>query len=318
MHNEKTCPVSRVTCPLIKIGTRASRLALWQAEFVASELKKFFPALEVELVHVHTTGDKILDAPLAKIGGKGLFTKELELQLARGEIDLAVHSLKDVPTDLPAGFKIAAVTRRAQPFDAFVSGKFSSLDELPEGAIVGTSSLRRSAQLLKLRPDLRIKNLRGNVDTRLKKLDAGEFDAIILAAVGLERLGHATRIRQLLTQIIPAAGQGALAIEIRDGDAEIFDIVRTLNDEETFAATAVEREFLCEVGGSCQVPVGVFAKVDGGRLTVRALISSTNGKKFVAETVEVPVSEIDGLGKTLAQTLLDDGGRKILAELQGD
>ena len=300
----------------IKIGTRASRLALWQAEFVAAELKKIFPALDVELIHVHTTGDKILDAPLAKIGGKGLFTKELELQLSRGEIDLAVHSLKDVPTELPAGFKIAAITRREQPFDAFVSEKFSSLDELPEGSIVGTSSLRRSAQLLKLRPDLQIKNLRGNVDTRLKKLDAGEFDAIILAATGLERLGYAARIRQLLTQIIPAAGQGALAIEIRSDDAEVAKLVRPLNDEETFSATAVEREFLREVGGSCQVPVGVFAKIDGGRLIVRALISSLDGKKFVAETVEVPVSEIDGLGKNLARTLLDDGGREILAELQ--
>lgn len=300
----------------IKIGTRASRLALWQAEFVASELKKLFPALDIELIHVHTTGDKILDAPLAKIGGKGLFTKELELQLARGEIDLAVHSLKDVPTDLPAGFKIAAVTRREQPFDAFVSEKFSAFDELPEGSIVGTSSLRRAAQLLKLRPDLRIKNLRGNVDTRLKKLDAGEFDAIILAATGLERLGYAARIRQLLTKIIPAAGQGALAIEVRSDDAEVAKLVRPLNDEETFSATAVEREFLREVGGSCQVPVGVFAKIDGGRLTVRALISSLDGKKFVAETLEVPVSEIDGLGKNLARTLLDDGGREILAEMQ--
>ena len=265
---------------------------------------------------MHTTGDKILDAPLAKIGGKGLFTKELELQLARGEIDLAVHSFKDVPTDLPAGFKIAAVTRREQPFDAFVSEKFSAFDELPEGSIVGTSSLRRSAQLLKLRPDLRIKNLRGNVDTRLKKLDAGEFDAIILAATGLERLGYAARIRQLLTKIIPAAGQGALAIEVRSNDAEVAKLVRPLNDEETFSATAVEREFLREVGGSCQVPVGVFAKIDGGRLTVRALISSLDGKKFVAETLEVPVSEIDGLGKNLARTLLDDGGREILAEMQ--
>ncbi|MBR1646786.1 MAG: hydroxymethylbilane synthase [Selenomonadaceae bacterium] len=300
----------------IKIGTRSSRLALWQAEFVAAQLKKFFPALEVELVHVHTTGDKILDAPLAKIGGKGLFTKELELQLARGEIDLAVHSLKDVPTDLPAGFEIAAITRRAQPFDAFVSGKFSSFTELPENAIVGTSSLRRAAQLLKLRPDLRIKNLRGNVETRLKKLDAGEFDAIILAAAGLERLGYSSRIRELLTEIIPAAGQGALAIEIRDGDEKISELVNKLNDAETFSATSVEREFLREVGGSCQVPVGVFAQIDGVRLNVRALISSIDGKNFVAEKVEVPLHEIDGLGKKLAKTLLDDGGRKILDELQ--
>ena len=299
----------------IKIGTRASRLALWQAEFVAAQLKKFFPALEVELVHVHTTGDKILDAPLAKIGGKGLFTKELELQLARGEIDLAVHSLKDVPTDLPEGFQIAAITRRAQPFDAFVSGKFSSFAELPKGSIVGTSSLRRAAQLLNRRPDLQIKNLRGNVETRLKKLDAGEFDAIILAAAGLERLGHASRIREILTEIIPAAGQGALAIEIRTGDKKISELVGKLNDAETFSATTIEREFLREVGGSCQVPVGVFAQVDGDKLNVRALISSIDGQRVVKNSVTVELAEIDGLGKTLATKLLDAGGRKILDDL---
>ncbi|MBR2519216.1 MAG: hydroxymethylbilane synthase [Selenomonadaceae bacterium] len=299
----------------IKIGTRASRLALWQAEFVAAQLKKFFPALEVELVHVHTTGDKILDAPLAKIGGKGLFTKELELQLAHGEIDLAVHSLKDVPTDLPAEFQIAAITRRAQPFDAFVSEKFSSFAELPEGSIVGTSSLRRAAQLLNRRPDLRIKNLRGNVETRLKKLDAGEFDAIILAAAGLERLGHATRIGELLPEIIPAAGQGALAIEIRTGDKKISELVGKLNDTETFSATTIEREFLREVGGSCQVPVGVFAQVDGDKLNVRALISSIDGQRVVKNSVTVPLTEIEDLGKTLATNLLDAGGRKILDDL---
>ena len=299
----------------IKIGTRASRLALWQAEFVAAQLKKFFPALEVELVHVHTTGDKILDAPLAKIGGKGLFIKELELQLARGEIDLAVHSLKDVPTDLPAEFQIAAITRRAQPFDAFVSEKFSSFAELPEGSIVGTSSLRRAAQLLNRRPDLRIKNLRGNVETRLKKLDAGEFDAIILAAAGLERLGHATRIGELLPEIIPAAGQGALAIEIRTGDKKISELVGKLNDTETFSATTIEREFLREVGGSCQVPVGVFAQVDDGQVNVRALISSIDGQRVVKNSVTVELAEIDGLGKTLATKLLDAGGRKILDDL---
>ncbi|MBR4383896.1 MAG: hydroxymethylbilane synthase [Selenomonadaceae bacterium] len=300
----------------IKIGTRSSRLALWQAEFVATRLKKFFPALEVELVHVHTTGDKILDAPLAKIGGKGLFTKELELQLARGEIDLAVHSLKDVPTDLPEGFQIAAITRRAQPFDAFVSGKFSSFAELPNGAIVGTSSLRRAAQLLNLRPDLQIKNLRGNVETRLKKLDAGEFDAIILAAAGLERLGHSARIRELLPEIIPAAGQGALAIEIRTGDEKISELVGVLNDAETFSATSVEREFLREVGGSCQIPVGVFAQVENNRLNVRALISSIDGQRVVKNSVTVPLTEIEGLGKTLAIKLLAAGGKKILDELQ--
>lgn len=299
----------------IKIGTRASRLALWQAEFVAAELKKFFPSLEIELVKVHTTGDKILDAPLAKIGGKGLFTKELELQMAAGAIDLAVHSLKDVPTELPAGFKIAAITKRAQPFDAFVSNKFSTFDALPKNSVVGTSSLRRAAQILSLRPDLLIKNLRGNVETRLKKLDAGDFDAIILAAAGLERLGHTSRIKEILTQIIPAAGQGALAIETRADDDENFSLVQKLNDDETFAAVKVEREFLTEVGGSCQIPVGVFATVDGGQINVQALIASTDGKKIVKASEIVTLKNIQGFGKKIAAQLLDSGGKKILETL---
>ena len=297
----------------IRIGTRASRLALWQAEFVASELKKFSPSLEIEIVKVHTTGDKILDAPLAKIGGKGLFTKELELQMAAGAIDLAVHSLKDVPTELPAGFKISAITKRMQPFDAFVSNKFSTFDALPKNSVVGTSSLRRAAQILSLRPDLQIKNLRGNVETRLKKLDADDFDAIILAAAGLERLGHSSRINELLTEIIPAAGQGALAIETRADDEKNFSLVQVLNDEETFSAVKVEREFLLEVGGSCQIPVGVFAKIDSGQIKVHALIASIDGKKVISGQWSVAREKIDGLGKKIAVQLLDSGGREMLA-----
>ncbi len=298
---------------ILRIGTRSSRLALWQAEFVAAKLRKFFPTLEVELVKVKTTGDKILDAPLAKIGGKGLFTKELELQLASDEIDLAVHSLKDVPTELSDGFKIAAITKRAQPFDAFISNNFPTFASLPKNSVVGTSSLRRAAQLLNLRPDLQIKNLRGNVETRLKKLDAGDFDAIILAAAGLERLGYFSRINELLTEIIPAAGQGALAIETRAGDDEIFSYVQSLNDDETCAAIEVEREFLKEVGGSCQIPVGVFATVDGEQVTVRAIISSVDGGRVVRGQE----SGIRGreLGKKLAARLLNSGGKEILNSL---
>lgn len=299
----------------IKIGTRASRLALWQAEFVASQLKKFFPALEVEIVKVHTTGDKILDAPLAKIGGKGLFTKELEFQLTSGTIDLAVHSLKDVPNELPAEFKIAAITKRIQPFDAFVSNKFSTFDALAKNSVVGTSSLRRAAQILALRPDLQIKNLRGNVETRLKKLDAGEFDAIILAAAGLERLGHSSRINEILTKIIPAAGQGALAIEIRADNEKIFNLVQKLNDTETFSAVKVEREFLTEVGGSCQIPVGVFAKIDGEQVKIQALIASTDGKKVISGQWSVIREKIDGFGKKIAAQLLNDGGRELLERI---
>lgn len=299
----------------LRIGTRASRLALWQAEFVATELRRFFPSLEVELVKVHTTGDKILDAPLATIGGKGLFTKELELQLAGGAIDVAVHSLKDVPTELPSGFRIAAITRRAQPFDAFVSNRFKTFEALPGGAVVGTSSLRRAAQVLALRPDLVIRNLRGNVETRLRKLDAGDFDAIILAAAGLTRLGFSSRIGSIMTELIPAAGQGALAIETRADDEETLRLVQRLNDAETCLAVEVEREFLREVGGSCQVPVGVFATVvDGEQILVRALIASPDGQRVVkaSETAQVGVV---GLGKKIAAQLLNSGGSDILSLL---
>ena len=301
----------------IRIGTRTSRLALWQAEFVAAELKKFFPELEIELVKVKTTGDKILDAPLAKIGGKGLFTKELELQLASGDIDLAVHSLKDVPSELPNDFTIAAITKRAQPLDAFISNKFSTFAALPKNSVVGTSSLRRAAQILALRPDLQIKNLRGNVETRLKKLDAGNFDAIILAAAGLERLGYSARINELLTEIIPAAGQGALAIETRADDEKIFPYVQKLNDAETFTTVKIEREFLKEVGGSCQIPVGVFANVDGDKINVRALIASIDGKKIVRACEIAPLEQID-LGKKIAANLLENGGREILECLKSE
>ncbi len=285
----------------IKIGTRASKLALWQAEFIAQELSKKFP---VEIIKIQTTGDKILDAPLAKIGGKGLFTKEIEIALLENEIDLAVHSLKDVPSELPAGFEIAAVTKRTQPFDAFVSNKFSTLKSLPSGAVIGTSSLRRAAQILNLRPDLQIKNLRGNVDTRLKKLDCGEFDAIILAAAGLERLGYGGRIKQILTEIIPAAGQGALAIEIRTGDLKIRDAVKFLNDAETCAAIKIERDFLKEIGGSCQIPVGIFADKN----SARAVIASVDGKKILRD--EISSENLDG--KIFAQKMLANGGREIL------
>ena len=296
----------------IKIGTRTSRLALWQANFVAARLKKFFPDVEVELVAVHTTGDKILDAPLAKIGGKGLFTKELELQMARGQIDAAVHSMKDVPTELPEGFRIAAVTERAQPFDAFVSNRFASFDALPIGAVVGTSSLRRAAQVLSLRPDITVKNLRGNVDTRLAKLDAGDFDAIILAAAGLERLGHGARVREILTRLIPAAGQGALAIETRDDDA--FELMQRLNDSATRAAVDIEREFLTAVGGSCQIPVGVFAQV-GDTVSVRAIIAAPDGRHVVTDSVTASADD-KHIGERLARRLLNRGGREILDALK--
>ena len=293
----------------IRIGTRASKLALWQSEFVAAELQKKFPALKIELVKIQTTGDKILDSPLAKIGGKGLFTKEIETALAENKIDMAVHSLKDVPNELPTNFKIAAITKRTQPFDAFVSNKFSKIEELPKGAVIGTSSLRRAAQILNLYPNLKIENLRGNVDTRLKKLDAGNFDAIILAAAGLERLGYFDRIKQILTEIIPAAGQGALAIEIRADDFELAETVKFLNDEKTFNATKIERDFLKVIGGSCQIPVGIFAEFDENKISARAVIASIDGKKIIRDTAK----NIEGAN--FAEKILNSGGREILRDL---
>lgn len=299
----------------IRIGTRGSRLALWQANFVADELKKKFPALEVEIIKIQTKGDKILDAPLAKIGGKGLFTKEIEVQMAEKKIDLAVHSLKDLPSELPEGFKIATITKRENPFDAFASEKFSTLIELPQNSVVGTSSLRRAAQILKIRPDLQIKNLRGNVETRLKKLDAGEFDAIILATAGLVRLGYSARIKEILPEIIPAAGQGALAIEIRDDDLKTAELIKFLNDEETFSAVKVERDFLKKIGGSCQIPAGIFAEVRDEKIFARAIISSVDGKNFVEDKKTDTIKNLESFGENFAEDLLERGGKEILAEI---
>lgn len=296
----------------IRIGTRASKLALWQAEFIAAELRREYLNLEVELVKIQTTGDKILNSPLAKIGGNGLFTKEIENALAENKIDLAVHSLKDVPNELPQNFKIAAVTKRANPFDAFVSNKFSAIEEMPEGAVIGTSSLRRAAQILNFFPHLKIENLRGNVDTRLKKLDAGNFDAIILAAAGLERLGYGERITQILTEIIPAAGQGALALEIRADDFKTAELVKFLNDEQTFQAVKIERDFLKVIGGSCQIPVGIFASILDNKIYARAVVAALDGKKIIKDFSIAPLEKISTFGSDLAEKILSEGGREIL------
>lgn len=296
----------------IRIGTRASKLALWQAEFIASELRREYLNLEVELVKIQTTGDKILNSPLAKIGGKGLFTKEIENALAENKIDLAVHSFKDVPNELPQNFKIAAVTKRANPFDAFVSNKFSAIEKMPKGAVIGTSSLRRAAQILNFFPHLKIENLRGNVDTRLKKLDAGNFDAIILAAAGLERLGYGERITQILTEIIPAAGQGALALEIRADDFKTAELVKFLNDEQTFQAVKIERDFLKVIGGSCQIPVGIFASILDNKIYARAVVAALDGKKIIKDFSIAPLEKISTFGSDLAEKILSEGGREIL------
>lgn len=302
---------------LIRIGTRSSALALWQAEHVASELKRLFPHVEVELVHHSTKGDRILEKPLAEIGGKGLFTEELEASMREGSVDIAVHSLKDMPTDLPEDLVIGAITRRETPCDALVSPKYKTLDKLPEGAKVGTSSLRRQAQLLHIRPDLQISVLRGNVQTRLNKLETEGFDAIVLAEAGLKRLGLSHVITQVFTEdeIIPAVGQGALAIECRKDDQEILDMLAKLNDEATMWATRAERSFLRQLDGGCQVPMGVHGTIHKGQLTVKAIIASLDGKNCYEGEFSGPKNCADIIGRNLARALYEEGGRDIIEDL---
>ena len=301
----------------IVIGTRSSKLALWQADYVADRLRKEYPGLQVEMKLMTTKGDRILDAPLAKIGGKGLFTKELETAMLAGEIDVAVHSLKDMPTEVPDGLVISAVTERLDPGDALVSLRFGSLKELPQGAKVGTSSLRRKAQLLHQRPDLDIRDLRGNVNTRLRKLEEEDFDAIVLAVAGLKRLGFAHRIAEILSReiVLPAVGQGALAIETRAEDEDVKGLISFLNHEDTVSCAKAERAFLASVEGGCQVPVGVYATVEDEELIVEAVIASLDGKKLYRDTLKGAREEAGELGTSLAERLLDAGGREILRGL---
>ncbi|MEN6413840.1 MAG: hydroxymethylbilane synthase [Veillonellales bacterium] len=299
------------------IGTRGSKLALWQANFVADKIRQQYAGIEVSLKRVVTTGDKILDVPLAKIGGKGLFTKELENEMLAGEIDLAVHSLKDMPTELPAGLVLAAITKRADAGDALISPRYRTVDALPQGAKVGTSSLRRRAQLLKYRPDLQIVDLRGNLDTRLKKLETNDLDAILLAAAGLKRLNWERQITQVLPREIclPAVGQGALAIETRESDQDVLAVLEFLNDAETRFAAAAERAYLKKVEGGCQIPVGVYGMVSGRQLTLEAVILTVDGTRQVRDKVSGSCNKAAELGTALAEKMLAAGGREILAEL---
>lgn len=301
----------------LTIGTRKSALALWQAEHIKTLIEEKHPHLEVVLKKIMTSGDKILDVPLAKIGGKGLFTKELEVAMLAGEIDLAVHSLKDMPTVLPAGLRLVAITKRADPFDAFVSNKYNSLAEMPAGAVLGTSSLRRRAQILSNRPDLKIVDLRGNINTRVQKLDNGEMDAIVLAVAGLVRLGWQERIKEVLNKNIclPAVGQGALAIETRADDQTVNDLIKFLNDPDTNFATTAERSYLALLEGGCQVPIGVFATINQDALTLEAIISSLDGKNFLRDQIVGPKSDCAKLGQQLGLRMLQNGGKDILAEV---
>jgi hydroxymethylbilane synthase len=304
----------------IVIGTRGSKLALWQAEWVKSQIEAQNPSLKVELLKIKTTGDKILDVPLAQVGGKGLFVKEIEESLLRGESDLAVHSMKDMPTMLPDGLHIGAILIREDPRDAFITkdGK-GSLKGLPEGANVGTSSLRRSCQLLSARPDLKITSLRGNLDTRLRKLDEGQFDAIILAAAGVRRLGFEERITETLdtTLSLPAIAQGAVGIECRAGDEFINSLIGPLNHAETATCVGAERALLKRLEGGCQVPIAAHAVLNDGSLTIEGLVGSVSGDTIIRDRREGSPEEAEALGVALAEELLSRGADKILAEVYG-
>jgi hydroxymethylbilane synthase len=292
-------------------------LALWQSNHIAACLRQKYPECEVVLKKIVTKGDRILDVPLAQIGGKGLFTKEIEEDLLSGEVDLAVHSLKDMPTVLPEGLCLTAITERANVGDAFVSNKYNSFAELPQGATVGTSSLRRKAQLLAARPDLVIKDLRGNVDTRLRKLDEGQYDAVILAAAGLERLGYGDRVKSVIPSevCLPAVGQGALAIECRSDDAEVRAMLSFLNDTPTLQATTAERAFLGLLEGGCQVPIGVHAEAKCEDIHIEAIIAALDGTTILRDSIDGAAQDAAALGKRLGEKMLANGGREILAAI---
>ncbi|QGU31737.1 hydroxymethylbilane synthase [Thermochromatium tepidum] len=303
----------------IRIATRKSPLALWQAEHVAARLKALHPDLRVEIIGMTTKGDQLLDSPLSKVGGKGLFVKELEQGMLAGEADIAVHSMKDVPVELPEGLHLAVIMERENPHDAFVSNTYTRLAELPAGACVGTSSLRRQCQLADRRPDLRIEPLRGNVNTRLAKLDAGEFDAIILAAAGLIRLGFASRIRDTLDpdDSLPAIGQGAIGIECRIEDARVHQLIAPLADRDTSDRVRAERALNARLNGGCQVPIGGHAVLEGDRLILKGLVGTTDGTRILRATASGPRSEPEAIGVRVAEDLLAQGADAILNALLG-
>ena len=297
------------------IASRESMLAMWQAEYIKGRLKALYPDCEVEILGMTTRGDQILDRTLSKIGGKGLFIKELEQALQDGRADLAVHSIKDVPMELPEGFALAAIGERASPFDAFVSNQYARLEEMPAGSIVGTSSLRREAQLRAKFPHLTIKPLRGNVQTRLSKLDNGDYDAVILAAAGLQRLGLDGRIREILSPAdsLPAVGQGALGIEIAARRTDLADILRPLNHEETAACVTAERALARALGGSCQVPLAAYCVMEDGLLTLNGLVGHPDGSVIIEASAQAPAAYADALGRAVAKRLADDGAEELIA-----
>jgi hydroxymethylbilane synthase len=301
----------------IRIATRESPLALWQAEHVRRELIRHHPGISVELVAMTTQGDRILDTPLTTVGGKGLFIKELEHALLNGDADIAVHSMKDVTVDMPEGLALPVIMKRADHRDVFISNRFQSLDELPDSACIGTSSLRRQCQLRAYRPDLELKDLRGNVGTRLRKLDEDRFDAIVLAAAGIIRLGFEERIREYLEAdiMLSAIGQGAIGIEMRAVDPDVLSIIKTLDDEITKIQLMAERAFSRKLYGGCQLPIAAYAKIDSDQINLRGLVASPDGKTVIYDELNGTTDNAEPLGLQLAEILLNKGADAILREL---
>ena len=301
----------------IVIGSRGSQLALWQANWVKSELERLHSNADIDIRIIATSGDKIQDVPLSKIGGKGLFVKEIEEALLANEIDLAVHSMKDVPMELPTELGISVITKRENPLDALISKNGEKLADLPQGATIGTSSLRRSSQLLKYRDDFKIHPLRGNVDTRLRKVEEGKYDAILLASAGLNRLGWANRITEEISHdiLLPAMGQGALGIETRLDDTKIYDFISTLNHEQTHYAVSAERSLVGRLDGGCQVPIGAYARVEKGLITLKGLVASLDGEIIYKLENVGPVDDAINIGQELGSKLLKMGANEILEKL---
>ncbi|MGB1227398.1 MAG: hydroxymethylbilane synthase [Poseidonibacter sp.] len=298
------------------IATRRSKLALWQSEFIRDELKKHYPDMEITLQEFVTKGDKILDVPLAKIGGKGLFTKELEVAMLEGNAHLAVHSLKDVPTQFEDGLQLTAVTKRYDPRDALLSNKYSSIDELPKGAVIGTTSLRRRMALKLLRPDIELKDLRGNINTRIAKLNAGEYDAIILAATGVQKLGIQNEVKYFepisTDLMIPSMGQATLGIETTT-DPKIIELISVLNDNDAHIESTIERSFVHTLEGGCQVPIGVKATIaDENSVRVQAIVGMPDGSESISEEITADINNYENVGQILAQTFIDQGAKDLL------
>ncbi|NQY53562.1 MAG: hydroxymethylbilane synthase [Campylobacteraceae bacterium] len=302
------------------IASRKSQLAMWQSEYIKAELQKHYPEMEIEIKEFMTKGDKILDVPLAKIGGKGLFTKELEVAMLEGNAHLAVHSLKDVPTKFEDGLVLAAVSKRYDPRDALLSNKYSSIEDLPKGAVVGTTSLRRRMAIKLIRPDIVLKDLRGNINTRIKKLNNGEYDAIILASTGVQKLGIESEVKYFspieTDVMIPSMGQATLGIETTDNE-EIIKLVSVLNDKDAHIESTIERSFVDALQGGCQVPIGVKATIiDEHSIRVQAIVGMPDGSEYIEEDITADIEDFENIGQNLAQTFIDQGAKELLAKAE--